>query len=461
MAKENIENIDRKVPYSEEAEVSVLGAMLIDREAISVAQEKLTADCFYLSSHRRLFSAIAALDSKNIEVDPVTLTDQLEKDGALEEIGGRQYIMEIFGSVPTAAGTEYHSQIVLEKYMLRRLIESCTGIIKQSYEPVEEVDKLVDSAEQRILQIQDFRLKRGATDVDHVIHDIINDLEKRHQEKITITGAPSGFRDLDKKIIGFQNTNLVIIAGRPGMGKTSFCLNVALSLGCGTREYPTPVPVIIFSLEMDKHELVQRFLCSQARIDSNKMRTAQLTDLDWSNLTLAADRLHNSPIFIDDTPMINVLELRAIARRFHKTEKIGLVIVDYLQLMRGVGRQESRQQEISQISRSLKALAKELNIPIVALSQLNRAAEGRTDNRPQLADLRESGAIEQDADLVLFIYRPEVYKIEEYKGRSSKGVAEIIISKNRNGPVGEVVLTFEKKFTNFKNSSLREELEGM
>jgi len=456
-----LESMDRQVPYSQEAEICVLGGMLIDRDAIGVAVETLDAQCFYLEAHSKLYQAIVSLYEKSIEIDPVTLPDQLEKDGSLENVGGRSYILEVFSSVPTAANIAYHARIVLEKYMLRRLIESCSTIIQQAYEPVEDVDSLIDSSEQRIFQIQDFRLKEGFKQVNPIIHEIINDLEKRQQQNITMTGVPTGFRDLDKITIGFQNSDLVIIAGRPGMGKTSFCLNLALSLGCGMlREHPDPLPVAVFSLEMSQKQVVQRLLCSQARIPVTKMRTARLTDLEWGNLNNAANRLHDSPIFIDDTPEISVLELRAKARRLCKTENIGMLIIDYLQLMRVAGRTESRQQEISLISRSLKALAKELDIPVLALSQLSRAVEGRQDRRPQLADLRESGAIEQDADLVLFIYRPELYGIEELHGRNTEGLAEILVEKNRNGPTGNLELLFVKEFTRFENLSLREELEG-
>jgi replicative DNA helicase len=456
-----LENMDRKVPYSQEAEISVLGAMLIDRDAIGVAVETIDTQCFYLGAHRKLFSAILALYEKSVEIDPITLSDQLEKDGSLEEVGGRSYILEVFGSVPTAANIAYHARIVLERYMLRRLIESCTSIITQAYEPVEDVDSLIDASEQSIFQIQDFRLKEGFTPVNPIIHEIINDLEKRSQQDISMTGVPSGFRDLDKITVGFQDSDLIIIAGRPGMGKTSFCLNIALSLGCGmVRGHPDPLPVAVFSLEMSKKQVVQRLLCSLARVSVSKMRTAKLTDLEWGNLNNAANRLHDSPIFVDDTPEISVLELRAKARRLCKSENIGMIVIDYMQLMRTTGRQESRQQEISLISRSLKALAKELDIPVLALSQLSRAVEGRQDRRPQLADLRESGAIEQDADLVLFIYRPEMYGIEEHNGRSTDGLAELLIEKNRNGPTGSVDMLFVKEFTRFENLSLREGLEG-
>lgn len=275
-----------------------------------------------------------------------------------------------------------------------------------------------------------------------------------------MTGLPSGFRDLDEITVGFQKSDLVIVAGRPSMGKTAFALNVALSMACATPHHPEQVPVAIFSLEMSKQQLVQRLLCSQARVTINKMRRARLTDLEWHNLTQAANRLFEAPLFIDDTPSISILEMRAKARRLYKKEKIGMVIVDYLQLMRTVGRVESRQQEVSFISRSLKALAKELDIPVMALSQLSRAVEGRTDQRPRLADLRESGAIEQDADLVLFIYRPELSGITEIDGHTTEGLAQVILEKNRNGPTGSVDLLFVKEFTSFENLSFRQEMEG-
>jgi len=453
------EDFERKPPSSQEAEACVLGAMLMDREAIGIAIEMLEEGCFYIDQHKKLFKALVALYEKSIEVDPITLSEQLKKDGTLEEIGGLPFIYEIAGSVPTAANVSYHAQIVREKSMLRKLIQSCTTIIQQSYEPVEDVDKLIDLSEERIFQIQDFRLKEGFCPVRPIISDIINDLEHRAQHEITMTGLPSGFRDLDERTVGFQKSDLIIVAGRPSMGKTSFSLNVALSLALSTKEHPEQVPVAVFSLEMSKKQLVQRLLCSQAHVTVNKMRKARLTDLEWQRLSEAADRLFDSPIFIDDTPAISILELRAKARRLHKTENIGLLIIDYLQLVRTTGRIESRQQEISLISRSLKALAKELDIPVIALSQLSRAVESRPDRKPQLADLRESGAIEQDADLVLFIYRPEEYDIPQYEGHSTEGLAQVLLEKNRNGPTGKFFLTFAKEFFRFEDLSFREELE--
>jgi len=450
----------RSIPFSREAETSVLGAMLMDREAIGQAVELLQDKCFYSEPHRRLFSAVVSLYEKSVDVDPVTLSEQLRKDGALEDIGGVPFIFEVAGSVATAANVGHHAQIVREKFMLRRLIESCTTIIQESYQPVEDVDRMIDSAEEKIFQIQDFRLKEGFSPIRPIIHDIINDIEYRTHHNIEMTGVPTGFFDLDKLTVGLQKSDLIIVAGRPGMGKTSFCLNVGLNLALGTSKHPDPVPVAVFSLEMSKQQLVQRLLSSISHVPVGKMRTAKLTDLEWHNLNQAANRLFDAPVFIDDTPEISVLEIRAKSRRLKKMENIGLVVIDYMQLVRSVGRIESRQQEISMISRSLKALAKELDIPVIALSQLSRAVEGRQDRRPQLADLRESGAIEQDADLVVFIYRPEMYEITEQDGKSTENLAQIIVEKNRNGPTGTVELTFVKEFTTFRNISFREDAEA-
>ena len=452
-------DFERKTPYAADAEASVLGAMLMDREAIGLAIETLDEECFYVDTHRQLFKALLALYEKSIEVDPITLSEQLKKNGTLEEIGGLPFIYEIAGSVPTSANVTFHAQIVREKSMLRKLIASCTAIIQEAYQPLENVDGLIDQAEERIFQIQDFRLKEGFSLVKPVIHDIINDLESRSQSDQHMTGLPSGFRDLDELTVGFQKSDLIVVAGRPSSGKTSFCLNIALNLSLPIREHQEQVPVAVFSLEMSKKQLVQRLLSAQANVTVNKMREATLTDLEWHQLTEAANRLFEAPIFIDDTPAISVLELRAKARRLMKQQNIGMVIVDYLQLMRTTGRVESRQQEVSYISRSLKALAKELDIPVMALSQLSRAVEARTDQRPRLADLRESGAIEQDADMVLFIYRPEQAGLSEMPdGHSTKNLAQLILEKNRNGPTDTVELVFVREFTQFKDKSFLEEL---
>ncbi len=450
---------DRKIPFAQDAEASVLGAMLMDREAVGTAVQMLTPECFYIEAHRMLFNAIMALYEKSVEIDPITLSDQLKKDGALDGLGGLQFIYDIAGSVPTAANISFHAQIVREKAMLRKLITGCTEIIQESYLPVEDVDSLIDQAEERIFNIQDFRLKDGFSSVKDLIHDIINDLEVRAQNHDVMTGVPTGYSDLDNITVGLQPSDLIIVAGRPSMGKTAFCLNVALSVAMGTSEHPEPIPVAVFSLEMSKTQIVQRMLCTLARVNNNKMRRAKLTDLEWHNISKAANRLFEAPIYIDDTPAMSVLEMRAKARRLFKQEGIGLLIVDYMQLMRGSGRTENRQQEVSMISRSLKALAKELNVPVMALSQLSRAVEDRTDQKPKLADLRESGAIEQDADMVMFIFRPEQAGIKELDGQSTEGLAQILLEKNRNGPTGTAELNFIKDFTRFENRSRRQELE--
>jgi len=454
-----VEDFERKAPYAADAEASVLGAMLMDREAIGLVIEMLDEECFYVDTHRKLFKAMIALYEKSIEVDPVTLLEQLKKDGTLEEIGGLPFIYEITGSVPTSANVAFHARIAREKSMLRKLIESCTKIIQEAYQPVEDVDKLVDYSEERIFKIQDFRLKKGPEAVGPLIHDIIHELEVRGKSDSPMTGIPTGFRDLDELTVGLQKSDLVIVAGRPSAGKTAFCLNVALNLACPTREHPEQVPVAVFSLEMSKQQLIQRILCTTGHVQVNRMRKGELTDLEWHQLTEAANRLFEAPIFIDDTPAISVLELRAKARRLHKTENLGLLIVDYLQLVTTSGRVESRQQEVSYISRSLKALAKELDIPVMALSQLSRAVEARTDQRPRLADLRESGAIEQDSDMVLFVYRPEQAGKEKMPDdRSTKYLAQLILEKNRNGPTDTVELVFVKEFTQFKDKSFLEEM---
>ena len=457
-----VEDFERRIPYAADAEAGVLCAMLMDRETIGLAIEALDEGCFYVDTHRKLFKAVLALYEKSIEIDPVTLSEQLKIDGTLEEIGGLPFIYEIAGSMPTSANVAFHAQIVREKSMLRKLIESCTAIIQEAYQPVEDVDKLIDYSEERIFKIQDFRLKKGLEPVGPLIHDVINELDLRGQSDSPLTGIPSGFRDLDELIVGFQKSDLIIVAGRPSSGKTAFCLNVALNLALPTRESPEQLPVALFSLEMSKHQLIQRLLCTVGSVQVNKMRQGKLTDLDWHQLNNAANKMFEAPIFIDDTPAISVLELRAKARRLHKSEKLGLLIVDYLQLLTTSGRVESRQQEVSYISRSLKALAKELDIPVMALSQLSRAVESRTDQRPRLADLRESGAIEQDADLVMFIYRPEMTagfsNKEEQEDRDTSNLAKLLLEKNRNGPTGIVEMTFVKEFTQFKDKSFLQEV---
>jgi replicative DNA helicase len=442
------EEIDRSAPFSYEAEVSVLGGMLLDKLAITKALERLDKDCFYHDSHREIFDNIRLLFEKNQVVDIVTLTEQLRKRKKLDIIGGQPYLLQILNAVPTAANVEYYAGIVLEKAILRKLLETSTDIINEVYTSKEDVENLLDRAEQMIFQISEQKIKGGFIPIKKILHPTFEMIEMLHQKKGRITGVETGFTDLDNLTAGFQNADLVVIAGRPSMGKTSFALNIAQYCAIEVN-----VPAAIFSLEMSKEQLVQRLLSSVAGVDAMKLRTGFLGEKDWPKLAKAAGILGDAPIYIDDSPLLTVLEMRAKARRLKSEVDLGLVIVDYLQLMKPGKERNNRQEEISIISRSLKALAKELGIPVIAISQLSREPEKRPDKRPTLADLRESGAIEQDADVVIFIYREEVYKSTPGK----IGEAEIIIGKQRNGPVGKVKLTFLKKCTRFMNYSPRKE----
>ncbi len=440
--------VDRSPPYNYEAEVSVLGGMLLDKMAITKALELLDEECFYHEGHRDMFHNMRLLFESNQVVDVVTLTEQLKKTGKLESVGGRPYLLQILNTVPTAANIEYYARIVLEKAVMRKLLKASGNIIREVYSVKGDVDTLLDRAEQMIFQISEQRIKGGFVPVKKILHPTFELIEMLHQKKGRITGVESGYTDLDNLTAGFQNADLVVIAGRPSMGKTSFALNIAQH--CAIE---TDVPVGIFSLEMSKEQLVQRLLSSVAGVDAMKLRTGFLGERDWPKLAKAAGILGDAPIYIDDTPQLTVLEMRAKSRRLRSEADLGLVIVDYLQLMRPGQQRKNRQEEISMISSSLKALAKELRVPVIAISQLSREPEKRPDKRPTLADLRESGAIEQDADVVIFIYREEVYKPNTAK----VGEAEVIIGKQRNGPVGRVKLTFLKKCTRFVNYTAREE----
>lgn len=421
--------------------MAVLGSMLMDKEAIYKAIETISEDVFYKEAHRKIFRAIISLFEKNEPVDLITLTERLKERGELNEVGGAGYLATILNSVPTAANIDHYLKIVMDKALLRNLINAATNIIEMGYRGEGEASEIVDRAEQMIFNLVQRKTTRGFVSLKEMLHDSFEAIEALYAKKRPITGIPSGFRDFDVLTSGFQPSDLVIIAGRPSMGKTSFVLNIAQNVGVRER-----LPVAIFSLEMSKEQLVQRMLCAEARVDAVKLRTGYLSESDWPRLTMAAGVLSEANIFIDDTPAISDLELRAKARRLKASHDIKLIIVDYLQLMRGRGKAENRQQEIAEISRSLKSLAREINIPLIALSQLSRAVEARQERRPQLSDLRESGALEQDADLVAFVYRRERYHPEE-----DKGIAEIIIGKQRNGPTGTVKLAFIKEYTRFEN----------
>ena len=430
-------------PQNLEAEQSVLGGVLIENEAVNKVMEILDGDDFYRDAHRKIFNALITLSERDEPADLITLTNELRKTNQLDSVGGASYVVSLIDSVPTAANIEYYAKIVKEKAILRKLIETSTNIITQSYEDRGDVESFLDEAERAIFEISERRVKPSFYSIRDIVKESFKTIERLFEKKEFVTGVPSGFKELDRLTAGFHASDLIIVAGRPSMGKTALCLNLAQFAAIEKR-----IPVAIFSLEMSKEQLVIRVLCSEAQVEGTRLRTGFLTESDWPKLTLAAGNVSDAPIFIDDTAAISVLELRAKARRLKGEHGLGMLIIDYLQLMKGRTRVESRQQEISEISRSLKALAKELTIPVIAVSQLSRKTEERTGNRPQLSDLRESGAIEQDADLILFLYRDEVYNRSE--DNPNKGKAEVIIGKQRNGPIGKIEMAFLDKFTTFK-----------
>jgi len=429
-------------PQNIEAEKSVLGSMLIDEEAIGIAIEILDEAWFYEESHRKIYRSILDLYNSHKNVDLITITDKLRNDGYLEEIGGVTYISTIIDFVPSSANVEHYAHIVKEKGILRKLISSANQIIMQSFETKERVEDVVDQAEKLIFEVAELKHKHQTIDIKDLVRASIENLDQLYRRKEHITGIATGFEKIDHMTSGLQRADLIIVAGRPSMGKSALAVSIAENASILFKK-----AVAIFSLEMSKEQLVQRMLCSQARVDAHKVRSGFLSPSDWPKLTAAAGRLSESKIYIDDTPAISALELRAKARRLKANMGIDLIVLDYLQLMRGTNKADSRQQEISDISRSLKALARELNLPIIGLSQLSRAVESRQDHKPQLSDLRESGAIEQDADVVLLLMREEYYNPTE----ENKGVADLIIAKQRNGPVGTVKLSFIKEYMRFEN----------
>lgn len=438
----------RLPPQALDAERSVLGSMLLSRDAIATAIQHLEDVVFYRDAHRKIWKAIIELFDRNEAVDMVTLVEELKKRKELEAVGGVSYLTTLDQFVATAGNIEHYCKIVREKAILRQLIEVGTGIVGEAFDGREDPSDLLDRAEQAIFAISDDRLRVGFQPMRQLVLQGYSAIEEYRQRKVHVTGVPSGFYDLDEMTAGFQKSDFVVIAGRPSMGKTAFAMNIAENVAVRLKTKDRHA-VALFSLEMSKEALVQRLMCSAAKVDIHKIRRGYASAEEYKRLQNAAAQLHEAPIYIDDSAAIGILEVRAKARRLVSEIPLGLIIVDYLQLIRGPQSAENRQQEISSISRSLKALAKELQVPVLALSQLSRAVETRGGSkRPVLSDLRESGAIEQDADVVLFIYRPEVYETDPSK---MDGKSEIIIAKQRNGPTGSVNLAFLRECTRFES----------
>jgi replicative DNA helicase len=455
---------DRRPPWSEDAERAVLAAMLLSGDAIVTVLELVSEDSFYREGHRRLFRAMASLHNTGAVVDPLTLSNELDQRGDLQAAGGKEFIGGLLDEIPTAANVEHHCRIVRDKALRRRLIETATSLVREGHESPVDVAELLDLAEHKILELNDTRGNEGFVRIKSLLWSAMERIEVLRTAGGNLTGVPSGFMDLDKMTLGFQPSDLVIVAARPSMGKTAFVLNIAQYAAIEGN-----VPTAIFSLEMSTQSLLLRMLASEGYVDAQRLRSGQLTAQDASNLAKAAALLGQAPIWIDDSPGLSVLEVRSRARRLKSQSDIKLIVVDYLQLLSGPPNSESRQQEVSAISRSLKALAKELDVPVLALSQLSRASEqrGGENRRPQLSDLRDSGAIEQDADVVLFIYRPEMNE-RPYDDQGNArmvtgttdipldGYAEVIVAKQRNGPTGHIRLHFRKSHTRFENWTNRQ-----
>lgn len=448
---------ERVPPQNIEAEQSVLGAMLIDKEAIAKATEILSAEDFYREAHRVIFSAMLEIYNKNEAVDMITVTDILRRDNKLEDVGGIAYITSLANVVLTAANVKYHAEIVAEKSVLRQLVKVSTEIAAMGYEANDEVGVLLDTAESRILEISNRKKRADFTPISAVLMDSVQNIEKLLNNKGGLTGIPTGFNDLDKLTSGLHPSDFIILAARPSMGKTALALNIVqnVALRAHKRVGGDPRSVAFFSLEMSKEQLVNRMLCAEANIDSQRLRIGEMKEDDWTHLWDACDVMSKAKIYIDDTAGITVMDMRSRARRLKAEHGLDLIVVDYLQLMQGSGKRNTsgdRQQEVSEISRSLKALARELDVPVLALSQLSRGVEARQVKRPMLSDLRESGSLEQDADIVAFLYREDYYNPETENKHT-----ELIIAKHRNGPVDTVNLFFHKQFTKFVGFTKRED----
>ena len=437
---------ERTLPHNLEAERSVLGAILIHNDAFNSAVEVIDAGDFFRDAHRRIFDRMVRLQERGDAIDLVTLKEELSRTGELDEVGGPAYISALVDGVPRSTNVEHYARIIKEKSTLRNLIYSANKILANAYDAEEEADTILDQAESAIFAIADKKIRDGFVSLKDLAETSLDTIEKLASRKELVTGVPTGFTDLDEMTSGLQPSDIVIVAARPSMGKTSLVLNMAQHVGT-----KTDMTVGIFSLEMSKEQLFLRMLTGEARIDAHRLRGGFLGERDWGKLSQALGTLSEAKIFIDDTPSIGVLEMRAKCRRLQAEHGLNMVIIDYVQLMQGRGRFENRTLEVASISRSLKGLAKELRVPIVVLSQLSRASEQRSDHRPQLSDLRESGALEQDADVVIFIYREDQYADKNAPPTEAAGTAELIIAKQRNGPTGVVKLAFIREFTRFEN----------
>ncbi len=433
-------------PHDIDAEQAVLGSMITDKDAVNSAIETLKEDAFYREDNKAIYQAIVNLYSKSEPIDIITLKDELESMDKFEQVGGFEYLASLPDKVPTTANVQKYIKIVEEKSILRNLIKTANEIIELGYNPTEDVEDIMDGAEKKIFDIMQSKNQKGYTPIKDVLVESFTKLEELYNRKQHITGVPTGFAELDYKTAGLHGSELILVAARPAMGKTAFALNIATNAALRGN-----APVAIFSLEMSKDQLVNRILCSEAMVDSNKVRTGKLGEDDWVKLAGAIGPLSEAEMYIDDTPGISVMEIRTKCRKLKMEKNIGLVVIDYLQLVQGNKRTTSREQEISEISRSLKILAKEINVPVIALSQLSRAVEQRPDHRPMLSDLRESGAIEQDADIVMFLYRDDYYNKESEK----KDIAEVIIAKQRGGQTGTVELLWMGNYTKFVNLERR------
>lgn len=432
--------VERIPPQNIDAERSTLGSMLLEKEAIYRASELLKPDDFYREAHRVIFEVVVYLANKGEPVDIITVSEELKQRNMLEKVGGIPYLTSLANAVPTAANVEYYAKIVEEKSILRSIIRVSTDIVAMGYEASREVDEILDEAEKLIFQITQRRNVKGFVNLKNILIETFERIEKLYESKGGVTGLSTGFTDLDRMTAGLQPSDLIILAARPSMGKTTFALNLASHAAIELK-----VPVIIFSLEMSKEQLALKLLCEEAGVDNQRIRTGTLLDSDWPRLSHALGKLSDSMMYIDDTPGATVMDIRAKSRRIKAEHGLGLIIIDYLQLMQGRSRSENRQQEVSEISRSLKSLARELDVPLIALSQLSRAVEQRADKKPTMSDLRESGSLEQDADIVAFLYREDYYNHETDR----KNITDLIIAKQRNGPVGTVEFLFQKEFGRF------------